>query len=170
MIFERKIISEENSKLFRIMSFITKIFGKKEKKPKAKCNLSDTLLEFGEGYQLTTSQIVASRKFWDHKMLEPETLSYTTAHFKNNDPTATKMREMIFNKYAMEEKPWLICESYIHLFEVDKGQAQEYAKEWWTSGGQFSPPNSGSAKAIMGSTAFEEIREYATMVAGGERV
>ncbi|MDX1471650.1 MAG: hypothetical protein R3213_09160 [Flavobacteriaceae bacterium] len=152
------------------MSFITKILGKKEKKPKAKCNLSNTLLEFGEGYQLTTTQLISSKKFWDHKMLEPETLSYTTAHFKNNDPSATKMREMIFNKYAMEEKSWLICESYIHLFDIDKGQAQEYAKEWWETGGQFSPPNSGPAQSTMDNAAYEEIREYATMEAGADRV
>ena len=105
------------------MSFINSLFGKKEKKSKAKCGLSNTLLEYGEGYQITTSQLVASRKFWDHKMLEPETLSYTTAHFKSSDPTATKMREMIFNKYAMEEKAWLICESYIHLFDINKDRA-----------------------------------------------
>ena len=103
-------------------------------------------------------------------MLEPETLSYTTAHFKNNDPSATKMREMIFNKYALEEKPWLICESYIHLFDIDKSQAQEYAKEWWESGGEFTPPNSGSARSNMDNIAFEQIREYATMEAGAERV
>ena len=59
------------------MSFITKIFAKKEKKPKAKCNLSNTLLEFGEGYQLTTTQLISSKRFWDHKMLEPETTNTT---------------------------------------------------------------------------------------------
>jgi hypothetical protein len=152
------------------MSFINNLFGKKEKKSKAKCGLSSTLLEYGEGYQITTSQLVASKKFWDHKMLEPETLSYTTAHFKSNDPTATKMREMIFNKYALEEKPWLICESYIHLFDIDIDKAQEYAKQWWESHGEFTPPESGPAKKYMKNGSFEEIREYATMEAGAERV
>lgn len=152
------------------MSLLNKILGKKEKQPKAKCSLSNTLLEYGEGYQITTSQLISSRKFWDHKMLEPETLSYTTAHFKENDPNATKMREMIFNKYALEEKPWLICESYIHLFDVDKSQAHEYAQQWWSTKGEFTPPESGSAKSNMEKNEFEEIREYATMEAGAERV
>ncbi len=152
------------------MSLLSNLFGKKKKQPKAKCALSSTLLEFGEGYQLTTAQIVSSKKFWDHKMLEPETMSYTTAHFKQNDPSATQMRGIIFNKYAEEEKPWLICESYIHLFDVDQAKAQEYAKEWWSSGGSFAPPESGVAKDHLDEQSFEEMKEYATMSAGAERV
>lgn len=152
------------------MSIFGNLFKKNNKKPKAKCTISDTLLEYGEGYQLTTAEVISSRKFWDHKMLEPETLSYTTAHFKQNDPTATKMREMIFNKYAERSEPWLICESYINLFDVDHEQAHEYAKQWWSTGGEFAPPESGKAEETMDPESYEEIREYATMSAGAERV
>ena len=152
------------------MSILGNIFKKKEKKPKAKCDISDTLLEFGEGYQLTTAQVISSQKFWDHKMVEPETMSYTTAHFKMNDPMATKMREMIFNKYADESKPWLICDSYINLFDVDKNEAQTHARNWWESGGNASPPQSGPAKEVMEPRNFNEIREYAIINAGAERV
>jgi len=152
------------------MAFLSNLFKKKEKTPKAKCTISDTLLEYGEGYQLTTAQVVASKKFWDHKMLEPETMSYTTAHFKMNDPMATKMREMIFTKFAEKNDPWLICESYINLFDIDMIQAQEYAKEWWSSGGNFTPPSSGEASINMDPQTYSEIKEYATMKAGEARV
>ena len=152
------------------MSILGNLFKKKKKKPKAKCAISDTLLEYGEGYHLTTSQVVASQKFWDHKMLEPETMSYTTAHFKMNDPMATKMREMIFNKYADEPKPWLICESYINLFDIDKSEAQNQARSWWESGGNVLPPKSGPAKDVMDARNYSLIREYAIINAGADRV
>lgn len=152
------------------MSFLNGFFKKKEKKPSAKCTISNTLLEYGEGYALTTAQIISSKSFWDHKMLEPETLSYTTSHFKDKDPMATQMRGLIFEKYAEKKEPWLICESYIHLFDVDQEKSQEYAKEWWSTGGMFAPPGSGTASGNMDSTAYNEIKEYATMSAGQERV
>ena len=83
---------------------------------------------------------------------------------------ATQMRGLIFDKYAEKKEPWLICESYIHLFDVDQEKSQEYAKEWWSTGGTFTPPGSGSASGNMDSTAYNEIKEYATMNAGQERV
>ena len=110
------------------MALLT-LFGKKKKEFKASCNITREPLESGFGYLLTTAQIIASKKYWDLVMTEPETLSYTISHF-NNQPSGTQMRSMIFEKYASVAKPWMISDSIINYFEVDKAeQHQDKARE-----------------------------------------
>ncbi len=152
------------------MSFINKLFGKKKKPKNATCDISKEPIEEGFGYLLTTSEVVSSRKFWDNVMTEPETMSYTISHFKNQDNTATQMRSMIFDKHSTIEKPWMVSDSYIHLFEVDKSEARAKANEWWSNEGNVELPNSGTASDMLDDQAYEEIKKYAIMEAGKERV
>ncbi len=65
---------------------------------------------------------MTSKKYWDMVMTEPETLSYSVSHFKNQE-SGTHMRRLIFEKYSSVEKPWMISDSCINLFDnVDKKQ------------------------------------------------
>ena len=153
------------------MGFLSNIFGKKKQKPvSAKCDISDTMLEFGEGYLLTSAQIIDSKSFWDMMMLQPETKSYTISHFENQDPSAKSIRQMIFNKYAGKEEPWLVSDTYVKMFEVDKEKSREYAIEWWNTEKSFRPPNCGLAKDNLDSEKFNTLEEYAVMEAGKEAV
>lgn len=145
-------------------------FGKKKKKPAKSCDLEGSLLEFGEGYLLTSAQIIKSKRFWDNKMIEPETLAYSKAHFQRNDDMGTKMRTMIFQKYSSKEQPWLVGDGQVSQFEVDKDEARNYARQWWDSNFQFTPPNGGSAEKTMDASEFEEWKEYAIMKAGEEQL
>ena len=79
------------------MALLTSLFGKKKKEIKAQCPITKERIENGYGYMLTTAQVVASKKYWDMIMTEPETLSYTISHFKNQS-SGTQMRSMIFEK------------------------------------------------------------------------
>lgn len=141
-------------------------FGKKKKKPARSCDLEGSLLEFGEGYLLTSSQIIKSKRFWDNKMVEPETLAYSKAHFERNDEMGTKMRTMIFQKYSSKEQPWLVGDGQVNQFEIDKNKAREYAQQWWESEFKFMPPEVGSADKNLSEAEYEEWREYAIMKAG----
>ena len=141
-------------------------FGKKKKKPARSCDLEGSLLEFGEGYLLTSSQIIKSKRFWDNKMVEPETLAYSKAHFERNDEMGTKMRSMIFQKYSSKEQPWLVGDGQVNQFEIDKNKAREYAQRWWESEFKFMPPNAGSADKNLSEEEYHEWREYAIMKAG----
>jgi len=145
-------------------------FGKKKKKPARSCDLEGSLLEYGEGYLLTSSQIIQSKRFWDNKMIEPETLAYSKAHFQKNDDMGTKMRTMIFQKYSGQEKPWLLGDGQVNQFEIDKTQAKEYARQWWESGFSFTPPEAGSAQNNMSAEAYEKWKDYAIMKAGEEQL
>ncbi|MEQ9306790.1 MAG: hypothetical protein RJQ14_22940, partial [Marinoscillum sp.] len=74
----------------------------KKKKFRASCDLSGNVLDRESAYVLSTVQIISSQKFWDNIMTEPETLTYTEAHFKSGDQTAANIRNMIFKKYSNE--------------------------------------------------------------------
>tara|TARA_R110001592_G_scaffold65325_4_gene200566 strand:+ start:3364 stop:3828 length:465 start_codon:yes stop_codon:yes gene_type:complete len=145
-------------------------FGKKKKKPARSCDLEGSLLEFGEGYLLTSAQIIKSKRFWDNKMIEPETLAYSKAHFQRNDDMGTKMRTMIFQKYSSQEKPWLLGDGQVNQFEIDKEQAKEYARQWWESSFSFTPPSVGAADKNMDAEEYEKWRDYAINKAGEEQL
>jgi hypothetical protein len=145
------------------------LFGKKKKEFKASCNITREPLESGFGYLLTTSQIVSSKKYWDLVMTEPETMSYTISHF-NNQPGGTQMRNMIFEKYASVAKPWMISDSIINYFEIDKTEARNNAKKWWETEGAFIPETAGPANQQLDASTFNRIKDYAVLEAGRGRI
>jgi hypothetical protein len=103
-------------------------------------------------------------------MTEPETMSYTVSHFKNV-ASGTQMRNMIFEKYSSIEKPWMISDSCINLFEnVDKKAARENARKWWENGGDFAPEQSGAASNALDSKTFQDWKDYAILEAGRNRI
>lgn len=152
------------------MAFLDKIFGKKKPELKARCPITKEPIENGYGYLLTTAQVVSSRKYWDMIMTEPETMSYTVSHFRNQ-PTGTQMRSMIFEKYSTIAKPWMVSDSCINLFEdIDRKEARENARRWWENNGQFEPQNSGPAADSLDSSSFRNSKEYAIQEAGRSRI
>jgi hypothetical protein len=150
------------------MALLNSIFGKKKKEFRATCLITKEPLEKGFGYLLTTSQVVSSKKYWDLVMTEPETLSYTVSHFRNQS-SGTQMRSMIFEKYASIEKPWIISDSVINYFEVDKNTAKENAKKWWELEGNYQPNNTGAAGKTLDAQTFQTWKNYAILEAGRER-
>lgn len=151
------------------MALLETIFGKKKKEFKASCNITKEPLEKGFGYLLTTAQIVSSKKYWDMVMTEPETMSYTLSHF-NKQSSGTQMRAMIFEKYATVSKPWIVSDSVINYFDVDKNEARANARKWWETDGQFTPANVGPASQTLNETAFSHSKEYAILEAGLSKV
>jgi hypothetical protein len=103
-------------------------------------------------------------------MTEPETLSYSVSHFKNQQ-SGTQMRNLIFEKYSNIEKPWMISDSCINLFEnIDRGSAREQARKWWESQGNFTPENSGPAATALEPQAYKTLKDYAVLEAGRSKV
>lgn len=151
------------------MAIFDTLFGKKKKELKASCKITKEPIERGYGYMLTTAQIVTSKKYWDMIMTEPETLSYTVNHFKNQ-ASGTQMRSMIFEKYATVAKPWLISDSIINFFDVDRKAAKDNAKKWWDSEGTFAPEEVGSASDKLDESTYKTWKDYAILEAGRDKV
>lgn len=97
-------------------------------------------------------------------------MTYTEAHFKSADPTAKNIRGMIFNKYAKEDKAWVVSDSQIHLFEIDEPYAKSVADVWWDSEGQTLPDELKSSLSDMDPNEFESIESYAVQEAGRNMV
>ncbi len=151
------------------MAFFDNLLGKKKQIVKAKCPITKEKIDTGFGYLLTTSDVIASKKYWDMVMTEPETMSYSVSHFKNLS-SGTQMRNMIFEKYSGIETPWMISDSCINLFEnIDKQTARENAKKWWAAEGKFTPNNSGSAEKTLEADEFKNLKDYAVLEAGRSR-
>lgn len=152
------------------MSLLEKLFTKKKPAIKAKCPITKESIEQGFGYLLTTSQVVSSKKYWDMIMTEPETMSYTISHFKNQE-NGTRMRGLIFEKFSTVEKPWIVSDSCINLFEhIDKKAAKEAAKKWWEAEGKFIPEQSGSALETLEPNKYQDFKDYAILEAGRNRM
>ena len=151
------------------MALLNTLFGKKKKEFRAACTITKEPLEKGYGYLLTTTQVVTSRKFWDLIMTEPETMSYTVSHFKNQS-SGTQMRSMIFEKYASISKPWMVSDSVINYFDVDRIVAREGAKKWWDSEGNYVPEQTGPATDYLDNATYQDLKNYAILEAGRERV
>jgi hypothetical protein len=151
------------------MALLDSLFGKKKKELKASCNITKEPIERGFGYMLTTAQIVTSKKYWDMIMTEPETLSYTVSHFKNQS-SGTQMRSMIFEKYATVAKAWLLSDSIINYFDVDKNTAKENAKKWWENEGNFSLEGIGPASDKLDADTYKKWKDYAILEAGREKI
>jgi hypothetical protein len=153
------------------MTLIDKLLGKKQKPAlKARCPITKESIETGFGYLLTTAQVISSKKYWDMVMTEPETMSYTVSHFKNQE-SGTQMRNLIFEKYSSIDKAWMVSDSCINLFEdVDKSNARANAKKWWETQGQFTPTEAGSAIEILDPSSYQSVKDYAVLEAGRSRI
>ncbi len=151
------------------MALLNNIFGKKKKEFKAACTITKEPLEKGYGYLLTTAQVVSSKKYWDLIMTEPETMSYTVSHFRNQ-ASGTQMRSMIFEKYATIAKPWIVSDSVINYFDIDKQVARDGARKWWDSEGAYAPEQTGPATQFLDLMTYENLKNYAILEAGRERV
>jgi hypothetical protein len=152
------------------MSAFSNLFGRKKKEFKAQCELSKQPLDKESSYLVSTADIVASRKFWDNKMTEPDTMSYTEAHFKSGDQTARNIRKMIFEKYSKEDKHWVVSDGQLHLFDIDESRSKQLANEWWDSEGNQLPELNGSSLSHFGEDKLAEMRDYAIMEAGRKQV
>lgn len=152
------------------MAFLEKLLRKKKPELKVRCPITREQIERGFGYLLTTAQVITSTKYWDMIMTEPETLSYSVSHF-NNQESGTYMRNLIFEKYSSVEKPWMISESCINLFEhIDRKSAKDDARKWWETGGNFEPENTGPGLEALEPSAYQQVKDYAILEAGRSRL
>jgi hypothetical protein len=152
------------------MAFLDKLLGKKKPALKARCPITKEQIESGFGYLLTTAQVIASKKYWDMIMTEPETLSYSVSHFKNQE-SGTRMRSLIFEKYSSIDKPWMISDSCINLFDnIDKKSAKDNARKWWETQGSYAPDNTGPALSALEPSMYQTWKDYAVLEAGRTRV
>jgi hypothetical protein len=80
------------------------------------------------------------------------------------------MRNLIFEKYSSIDKAWMVSDSCINLFDIDKSNARANAKKWWETEGDFSPNGTGKAVEKLDPSRYEELKNYAVLEAGKSRI
>ncbi len=96
------------------------------------CDVCKKIIEFSEGYALTTAQVVVSEKHWS-SMLN----SYTFSE---------DVLLMYVRRQATKSSDWFICEECSKAYTFDRDKAKEYAKS------QRTHPRSGPADIIYAAT------------------
>ena len=77
---------------------------------------------------------------------------------------------MLFDKYSSIDRPWIVSDTYINWFDVDKTTAKENARNWWSNEGNFEPQDSGKASDYMDQSQLQDLMRYAVLEAGREKV
>lgn len=92
------------------------------------CDVCNRNIPEGEGFALTTEQVVTSPEYW--KFLRGK-FGFVS--------------EGIVRRAAGQTEGWLVCNDCIRLFNVDINKAKEYSQKWWASGKTYRIPGSGVA-------------------------
>jgi alpha-glucoside transport system substrate-binding protein len=108
----------------------------------AKCDICDAAIREPNGYQLTTTQVVCSPRFWyDHYQRHREefvAMGISSYDVLQESPAGKTLIERVVG----DATPWLVCEQCIYHFDVDREQARSYVRQWWKDQ-TFVPPGSG---------------------------
>jgi hypothetical protein len=130
------------------------------------CQTTGEPLSEQDGYIITTSQLIASKKFWDMRMTDSDTLSYTLQHFRDRDQSATSIRRRVFEKYASEPGFLIVSSKVIGLFDVDQSRARKLAQVWWKVAQCDFLDQFGHEIQPLTVDEFEKYRAYAIIYAG----
>jgi|GEM_PF-4765091 len=130
-----------------------------------KCDVCNADMNNGEGYILTTRQVVASEDYWDG------TLAMAASMVKSlSGDTGDVFLQMGVQQTCAQSTGWMVCESCISRFpKVDRNTARGYAMEFWSRGaqGSYKPPGGG---AIPPSEAMNIARRVWQRKIGGAAV
>jgi|GEM_PF-4876556 len=109
------------------------------------CDVCSKPMNRGDGYVLTTRQVVSSVEYWVKASNTWKTMAPAQLDF-----------EMILKRQCFQSTGWTVCDVCTGDFpDADQTNAGRYAKEFWDGGGgTYSPPGGGSV-------APHEAREYA---------
>ena len=121
------------------------------------CDICGAALSSPSGYLLVTREVVGEPRYWQHYYRQHAAefallgvRSYEA--FKDN----RDLRAMCTKTLAGQSTPWMVCESCIGMFGVDRQATHRYAEEWWQSGGTFAPP--GVGRAPLSAVNMDEAR------------
>ena len=130
------------------------VVGEEKMLDKAVCDVCLRKMQPGEGYVLTTRQVVTVPAYW-RWLFENGPVPVSAMPRE----TAGKMLEQLIRQQCGQVTGWMTCERCITRFpHVDRNQAREYAAEFWRPEGEpkYSPPGGGPVDPYHALGAAEE--------------
>jgi hypothetical protein len=108
-----------------------------------RCDICEKDIKQGDGYLLTTREVVTSQEYWNKVFSSPSFIAASRlVSASMMDPESYKIQYM--SMQTAQKNPWLVCADCVSLFKVDTEKTRQYATQWHDSGGQFTPPGSGA--------------------------
>jgi len=95
-----------------------------------KCDVCLKTIPRNRGYALTTTQVATTPAYWEYAFTHQ--WAYVGKQVKLLDVTiqAGETLENLVQMVASDYTPWLICDSCIKLFKVDRNQCLKLAKHF----------------------------------------
>lgn len=114
--------------------------------PSGVCDICSAVILAPEGYLLVTREVVGEPTYWQHFYRQHEAeFGLMGVRSYEGFRSHSGLRALYSKNFAMQSTPWLVCETCIGMFPVDRPAAHRYAEQWWESGGAFAPPGTGAA-------------------------
>ena len=106
-------------------------------------------LRKGEGYCLTTRQVVTQPAYWEQAFRA----------WRAGAPLGDQqLFEMLLGRQCSQTTGWMVCEECIKLFpDADRAEAKRRSAEFWEDeDGDYSPPDGGAVPPIEARAAALE--------------
>ena len=128
------------------------------KKPsrRGRCDVCDKEMNFEDGYILTTTQVTTSEAYWEFAF------THQWSYIHSFDPEGNTIA-MLVRQQGGQRTGWLLCESCIRLFNVDRNAAKEYTRSALNLAdpGKYIPPGGGPANiqavALAAAKAWKKL-------------
>jgi len=106
------------------------------------CDICSAKVPKPSGYLLNSSEVINSSRYWqryyEYHKDEFQFMGISSYEgFRRN----SILWNTTYNTLAGQRTPWLVCDSCIAIFNVDRQRARRHAEQWWESGGSFQPAN-----------------------------
>ena len=112
------------------------------------CDICSKRLSQGEGYLLTTSEVVTSVEYWKRTLqMNPifPRLKFEKEKFLEVTQSASST--------CASDTPWMVCETCISCFDVNRVKVQEAARSWRRTG----KPSSGMKLCTVENNGLHQI-------------
>lgn len=121
-----------------------------------RCDVCNCPLNASDGYLLTTREIVTNSDYW-------YICFRVSIEIKGHPYSAVKsMASRILTRTASNDTPWMLCDTCVDMFPIDRNAARKKARKWSRTG----RPSGGFALCkVLGhgkvyGRDFDEIEVY----------
>lgn len=158
-ILERLQKKEEGEKLQKQLAWSIEALQSGAPRGEHVCDVCRQPMKTGDGYCLTTSEVVRSSAYWE--------AAFRDAPITSQELLQDAVRELYhgqIKQMCSQETGWLVCEACIQRFpEIDIDKARVFATEFWEQNEKwdYCPPGAGSVDtteaAIPAAQAWKAV-------------
>lgn len=126
-----------------------------------KCDICMKAIPKGSGYALTTTQVTSTPAYWKYAFTHQWSYVGESTKFLGVTIKPEEAIEGIVRQLCSSRTPWLVCDSCIELFEVDREScatlAKRYTAEMPRGWKQKTGPGDNIAAFFAAKKAYQSV-------------